>query len=1006
MSAPPRTREWLRSFLKLGARHEFDEIPLGDVERQEDTVLAALRMLDQQPGVVLADEVGMGKTFEALGVIAAYREANPDNHVVVITPGPDLNTKWRNEFARFEDRRAQFYNFGGELAAVYGIGEFFHAVRTKRMVVAPVNIFAQGRSGADKALLLALYCRWKGLPWQTERAIANRITEERADLPRIDLTRAKFLDHVSVAELEPHLDGAFRRNDEPNSAAGLDDLFEEHGTEAFRSTGAVRGAMDLAKFRLMRALMPDQALLVVDEAHKLKNATTVRSRAVSTLFRRKFGKALFLTATPFQLGIEELRQVFSLFSLAKSAPPDLIDRADTLLADVRDYQHAYDALQQAWRRVDPGLAEEFRALSERDPELVGPFEDPNVRVIAERVRQVLKLKRDKIEPGFRAWMIRSLSPEKRVYRRHDTRKLMPAGPRSLPFLVYERFIAELFRHREQTYKAAVEINMVSSYGAARKGALLSDGEERSLPGDAGAYRALLREVIDELRGGTGSHPKLGHVVEDAIAAAEKGEKTLIFCARLETLAELSREIGAIWESKVLELWRRVYPDAEARDIFDATENDERSRGRHSRLQARFHRTQDALYLALRERYVQSLLYGGTAPLDHLDVIVERANAALHQVRTGSTSAARIDYQIAKRCVEHAVALEWRDRQTALEPDQKEALEALCSPEFVRYGLDLVADDYEPDHSGDHTPSWTISHDVASTVLAHRSHLWAFLARELAMTNTPLPFTTRVELVERVARFLTRKEVPFLAELLGAAKAAGIDVEEIESRALLDFVDRFWPTPAGRPWLHLLRRFVKDFVTREQRLQEFILRDALDTGQFVRQTREGESRERLREAFNTPLYPMVLIANEVMQEGLDLHRQCRRVIHHDLAWNPAQLEQRVGRVDRLGSLVRRLRKDDQSTTLDVVYPLIMRTIDQRLYRTVKAREKWLEFLLGATPDLAEFELEEDLLPLPPSLAERLRVDLSPSLAWEDATARAQTVDTDAPQHGLHAMRGSE
>jgi superfamily II DNA/RNA helicase len=78
---------------------------------------------------------------------------------------------------------------------------------------------------------------------------------------------------------------------------------------------------------------------------------------------------------------------------------------------------------------------------------------------------------------------------------------------------------------------------------------------------------------------------------------------------------------------------------------------------------------------------------------------------------------------------------------------------------------------------------------------------------------------------------------------------------------------------------------------------------------ARHTADGESRERLREAFNTPLYPMVLIANEVMQEGLDLHHHCKRVVHHDLAWNPAQLEQRVGRVDRLGALIQRPRRKD-------------------------------------------------------------------------------------------------
>ena len=42
-----------------------------------------------------------------------------------------------------------------------------------------------------------------------------------------------------------------------------------------------------------------------------------------------------------------------------------------------------------------------------------------------------------------------------------------------------------------------------------------------------------------------------------------------------------------------------------------------------------------------------------------------------------------------------------------------------------------------------------------------------------------------------------------------------------------------------------------------------------------------------------------IESEVMGEGVDLQRFCRHVIHHDLAWNPATIEQRTGRIDRLG-----------------------------------------------------------------------------------------------------------
>lgn len=44
---------------------------------------------------------------------------------------------------------------------------------------------------------------------------------------------------------------------------------------------------------------------------------------------------------------------------------------------------------------------------------------------------------------------------------------------------------------------------------------------------------------------------------------------------------------------------------------------------------------------------------------------------------------------------------------------------------------------------------------------------------------------------------------------------------------------------------------------------------------------------------------VLIATDLLSEGLDLH-DAARVVHYDLPWSPARLEQRVGRIDRMGS----------------------------------------------------------------------------------------------------------
>jgi superfamily II DNA or RNA helicase len=44
---------------------------------------------------------------------------------------------------------------------------------------------------------------------------------------------------------------------------------------------------------------------------------------------------------------------------------------------------------------------------------------------------------------------------------------------------------------------------------------------------------------------------------------------------------------------------------------------------------------------------------------------------------------------------------------------------------------------------------------------------------------------------------------------------------------------------------------------------------------------------------------LLLATDAASEGLNLHQRCRVVVHYELPWSPARLEQRTGRVDRIG-----------------------------------------------------------------------------------------------------------
>lgn len=62
---------------------------------------------------------------------------------------------------------------------------------------------------------------------------------------------------------------------------------------------------------------------------------------------------------------------------------------------------------------------------------------------------------------------------------------------------------------------------------------------------------------------------------------------------------------------------------------------------------------------------------------------------------------------------------------------------------------------------------------------------------------------------------------------------------------------------------------------------------------------------VRVAFNSPFRPFVLATTSVGQEGLDFHQYCHRVVHWNLPSNPVDLEQREGRVHRYkGHVIRR------------------------------------------------------------------------------------------------------
>lgn len=97
------------------------------------------------------------------------------------------------------------------------------------------------------------------------------------------------------------------------------------------------------------------------------------------------------------------------------------------------------------------------------------------------------------------------------------------------------------------------------------------------------------------------------------------------------------------------------------------------------------------------------------------------------------------------------------------------------------------------------------------------------------------------------------------------------------------------------------------------------------------------RDANAEAFKSILAPWILVATNVGSEGIDLQTYSRHLVHFDLEWNPARMEQREGRIDRLGRAL--------TEPARIYYLLVKDTYDERMFHQFIARQRWHGVLLG-------------------------------------------------------------
>lgn len=869
-----------------------------DWKRQKATAAEVLARLDRQEGVVLADQVGMGKTYVAMAVAASEIARTNGEQVMVLVPSP-VATKWVHEWRSFSElylgpdpwircvdtpiqtgtellrhlddppqRRAHLLIVKHNALNARMSDEWVQLAMVRLALAGDeetgsrVARWSQGSSGlfGGRSFTPANVGRLLQAHPSDWRVVGAECGIDMDDDP-VPRHLLQAMGQVDLGEVRQVLSELPQRDSKYRAQRVVD------------AQRALRKAADVAFRRAVSRADIHCPLLIVDEAHRMKHSGTKLAEIFAPPSQQRprgalYGAAdrmLFLTATPFELGHGEFINVLSRLAAVRHdtssdhSGPETLDSRLSRLRTVLDEAHrATILLDEAWGRLDPADLPAFDDWGPRAPVPVGTSPRATTAWVA---AQRAVTSRRVMKEAVSTWVIRNERPARRDYisgagiNGGDTGEgIQIPSEVVFPFLLAGR--AQAVTAKEPGKAARYfAYGLASSFEAFAKDGQARDSDEEGTDSDgrsdspsADWYEAHVTRALAECRERGVLHPKVAATAERAVDLWARGEKCLVFCWFRRTGAAVEEAVRAEIDTRVRDLVRRNphYTDLTNLDIDDELRQ----------LAERLLRSDRPGYQRLHTLVTERLA--------HHDAVSEADRTRLAEV-----------------VIRHLRRPEYLARYTRVHP-----------------GLTI-------------------------------EEMWVGL-------NGDNP--TGIDLMTRIVDYVGR----------WAAKTS-----EDRERILDTLAGEGSDDPADDD---------SSASTRGARLDS-VLRAHGGTREHV--------RKRITDQFNTPFAPDVLVASSVMGEGIDLHEQCQHVIHHDLDWNPSVLEQRTGRLDRIGSLIQR-----EGTRLQVFEPYLAGTHDEKQFHVVKERAAWFGVVMGRSQgdDEAATDAAETRLPLAAAVQRALALDL--------------------------------
>lgn len=184
--------------------------------------------------------------------------------------------------------------------------------------------------------------------------------------------------------------------------------------------------------------------------------------------------------------------------------------------------------------------------------------------------------------------------------------------------------------------------------------------------------------------------------------------------------------------------------------------------------------------------------------------------------------------------------------------------------------------------------------------------------------------------------------PLLRELVAIARSVGnyqaLFDNDTKYQSLVKNLTNYWTKYPGKKVV--LFSFYRNTL-------HYLAKRLLSDGYDSVVVHGGMDTQEALNRFERPSGPSILLSSEVAAEGVDLQFSSL-VINYDLPWNPAKIEQRIGRIDRIG------QEESQILIWNLVYE---DTVDDRVYERLLERLNIFRQALGSMEAVLGDEIRE-------------------------------------------------